>query len=591
MGIYPRAEELSRTADSNRHSVRMDGETPQMVDEGTPQQVTLISGAGDQGTPTVVYNLLTTTTTPRLTPTGKISHAKTRVYTQRYRKEWEQMQDFKGWLTSVQFQPTRAYCTYCKKNLHAHRLSLLKHTCTIKHQRASLAYQMEEKKNIRKLDPNALEVGLIEEVEAVDDAQEEKNEENEDDIEYVVERLDMDEEEVLDSQEVKMETQHMIDEEEEEEKVIDSDLYAQLQSDDENIKPVIKKIKLSKQKCRDTLAEAMAHVHSEYLEEEVEDEGNVQMEMEVESANPDISDLSDAANIKQTSKESFENEKTEIKVNKKSIGKVLENKSDLVVTSSLPVLNTTYQTNISSMPTQNTVNLLPIMPNLKSNKTITLMCGNKSFTLTGGTFQPGTQYVLTKLKGKPLMMADQKKTIAVSEPDKIKTSNLPVSTNSQSFQPSTIPSTSQQPIVSTNQQSPATSSKGSLSKKVVLGKQPIKSNTTRKLRISTYVTDTMKGNPIGGLQVSLYKLMDGKWTFLNESNTNSEGYCIDLVEKLNCTIGRYKIHFDVDKYFTLRRIETIFPFVEIVFDVKNPNGHYHMPLLLSPFSYTTYRGT
>lgn len=94
------------------------------------------------------------------------------------------------------------------------------------------------------------------------------------------------------------------------------------------------------------------------------------------------------------------------------------------------------------------------------------MCGNKSFTLTGGTFQPGTQYVLTKLKGKPLMMADQKKTIAVSEPDKIKTSNLPVSTNSQSFQPSTIPSTSQQPIVSTNQQSPATSSKGSLSKKV-----------------------------------------------------------------------------------------------------------------------------
>lgn len=80
----------------------------------------------------------------------------------------------------------------------------------------------------------------------MDDAQEEKNEENEDDIEYVVERLDMDEEEVLDSQEVKMETQHMIDEEEEEEKVIDSDLYAQLQSDDENIKPVIKKIKLSK---------------------------------------------------------------------------------------------------------------------------------------------------------------------------------------------------------------------------------------------------------------------------------------------------------------------------------------------------------
>lgn len=72
-----------------------------------------------------------------------------------------------GWLTSVPHQPTRAYCNYCKKNLHAHRLSLLKHTCTMKHQRATLTYKMEEKKNSRKWDANALEVGLIEEVEVL----------------------------------------------------------------------------------------------------------------------------------------------------------------------------------------------------------------------------------------------------------------------------------------------------------------------------------------------------------------------------------------------------------------------------------------
>lgn len=53
---------------------------------------------------------------------------------------------FTGWLTSVAFQPTRAYCMFCKKNLHAHRLSLLKHTCTMKHQRAALTYEAEEKK-------------------------------------------------------------------------------------------------------------------------------------------------------------------------------------------------------------------------------------------------------------------------------------------------------------------------------------------------------------------------------------------------------------------------------------------------------------
>ncbi|CAL1687364.1 unnamed protein product [Lasius platythorax] len=558
-----------------------------MDGSGTSQSMTLISG--EQGT--VVCNLLTATT-PRLTPTGKISHAKTRVYTQRYRKEWEQMQDFKGWLTSVPNQPTRAYCIYCKKNLHAHRLSLLKHTCTMKHQRAALTHKMEEKKSTRKWDANALEVGLIEEVEAVDDPRIEGDEENEEEIEYVVERLEMDEEEEIETQDVKEESMEIIDDEEGE-KEIDDDLYTQLQSEDEEMKPVIKKVKLSKQKCRDTLAEAMAHVHSEYLEEEVEDQGDVQMEMVVESANPDVPDLSDVTDDpKETSKESPENEKTEIRANKKSTGKVLENnKPDLVVTSSLPVLDATYHTNISSTPIQNTINLLPISPNLKSDTTITLMCGNKTFTLTGGTFQPGTQYVLTKLKGKPLMMTDQKKTIAVSQPDKIKISS-PVSVTSQPFQPSAVPGPSQQSIVSTNQQSTSASIKGGpSSKKVILGKQPIKSTATRKLRISTYVVDTTKGIPIGGLQVSLYKLIDGKWTFLNESNTNAEGYCIDLVEKVNCTIGRYKIHFDVDKYFTLRSIVTMFPFVEIIFDVKNPNGHYHMPLLLSPFGYTTYRGT
>jgi len=63
------------------------------------------------------------------------------------------------------------------------------------------------------------------------------------------------------------------------------------------------------------------------------------------------------------------------------------------------------------------------------------------------------------------------------------------------------------------------------------------------------------------------------------------------MEKIKGTIGRYKLHFDVDKYFTLKRIDTMFPFIEIVFDVKKPTTHYHIPLLLSPFGYTTYRGT
>lgn len=125
------------------------------------------------------------------------------------------------------------------------------------------------------------------------------------------------------------------------------------------------------------------------------------------------------------------------------------------MTSAIPVLNP-YHTNISTSiaPTQNTINFVPIAPNIKTQKTITLMCGNKTFTLTGGTFQPGTQYVLTKLKGKPtaLMLTDQKKIIAMNEPDKIK-----IEPTASSMNQLTVPSTSQQPIT-TNKQSLGTKS-------------------------------------------------------------------------------------------------------------------------------------
>lgn len=56
---------------------------------------------------------------------------------QSYRKAWESLPDFKGWLRGVGGQPNRAFCSYCQVSLFAHRLSLLKHTCTLKHQKAA----------------------------------------------------------------------------------------------------------------------------------------------------------------------------------------------------------------------------------------------------------------------------------------------------------------------------------------------------------------------------------------------------------------------------------------------------------------------
>ncbi|KAG7211164.1 hypothetical protein KM043_010488 [Ampulex compressa] len=548
----------------------------------------------------------------RLTPTGKISHAKTRVYTQRYRKEWEQMPDFKGWLTSVPFQATRAYCTYCKKNLHAHRLSLLKHTCTMKHQRAALMHEAEEKKKAaaQKSEPNEdLKSEETDEIEATEIMQTEL-EENEDEIEYVVERLEMDDEELQDSrmkdsaatvgesleEEEGEEAEDEEDEEEEEEEEEGEeeegegdgdDINLHLPSDEDDGKPIIKKIKIENMgTCRDTLAEAMAHVHGEYLED-TDHQDNVQMEMVIKSEDLNNQEVQVMAvmpdsedNGEDTCKELHENVRStrrgDVKGERKQGAKIMQGEaksqsdSGIVVACPIPILGTAYQINSSAAPTSNTigvlqpVNTIPI--SAAQNKTITLTSGGKTLTLTGGTFPPGTQYVLSKLKGKL--------------PTLVKTS---VVTNQAEDTAKSALASKELIVAGTSQQS---------AKKHLL-LNPVRSLTVKKPRISTHVVDTSKGLPVGGLQVSLYKLMDGRWTFLNESNTSPNGRCTDLVDnmKVNFTAGRYKIHFDVDKYFTLRRIETMYPFIEIVFDVKNPNGHYHIPVLLSPFGYTTYRGS
>ncbi|XP_076649689.1 uncharacterized protein LOC143357239 isoform X2 [Halictus rubicundus] len=492
-------------------------------------------------------NLLTPTG-QRLTPTGKISHAKTRVYTQRYRKEWEQMPDFKGWLTSVPFQVTRAYCMYCKKNLHAHRLSLLKHTCTMKHQRAALLHEAEEKKKAlaQKLNGEEEVEVVISEIDTSENIHTEVDDEG---VEYVVERLDTDDE--LDESQIKGDVDD-VDEDEEDVS------HLHMSMDDEDVKHSTKKIKIERvENTEDPLADAMDHMQSEYLEEPENQDGNVRMEMVVESEDHSSSEIQVVALLsdeddsnKESQKESRENGKTirrpENKTDRKSSklmhGEKHQADSDILVACPLPILGTTYQMNSSVASPSNTigvlqpVNTIPIAP--AQNKTITLTSGGKTLTLSAN--QAG----------------DTPKPISINK--------------------------EQVAVAGTSYQTP---------KKHVLVKS-VRSSSSKKPQISTYVVDTSKGLPIGGLQVSLYKLMDGRWTFLNESNTSPNGRCVDLVDSIraNFTAGRYKIHFDVDKYFTLRRIETMYPFIEIVFDVKDPAGHYNIPLLLSPFGYSTYRG-
>ncbi|XP_019874376.1 uncharacterized protein LOC109602454 isoform X2 [Aethina tumida] len=109
--------------------------------------------------------------------------------------------------------------------------------------------------------------------------------------------------------------------------------------------------------------------------------------------------------------------------------------------------------------------------------------------------------------------------------------------------------------------------------------------------ISTHVIDTTRGSPVSGLQVSLYKLIDGRWTYINEGVTNTSGRFSQFLDRSDFTPGRYKLHYDVDRYFESRRQETLYPFIEVVFDSALYSDHYHIPMLLSPFGYSTYKGS
>ncbi|XP_031620594.1 5-hydroxyisourate hydrolase isoform X2 [Contarinia nasturtii] len=110
-----------------------------------------------------------------------------------------------------------------------------------------------------------------------------------------------------------------------------------------------------------------------------------------------------------------------------------------------------------------------------------------------------------------------------------------------------------------------------------------------KSPISTHILDTSRGQPADG--VSLYKMIDGNWALINESVTNADGRCADLLLRSTFQCGRYKLNFNVEKYYERLQSSTIYPIIEIIFDCLDQDSHYHMPLLLNPYGYTTYRGS
>jgi 5-hydroxyisourate hydrolase len=112
-------------------------------------------------------------------------------------------------------------------------------------------------------------------------------------------------------------------------------------------------------------------------------------------------------------------------------------------------------------------------------------------------------------------------------------------------------------------------------------------------RISTHVLDTAKGKPAAGVPVRLERQdPSGKWSTVGSGQTDQDGRFIQLVsEGEHLRGGIYRLAFDTSSYFTASKQEGLYPSVEITFRARSGESHFHIPLLLSPNGYTTYRGS
>ncbi|MGM5630661.1 hydroxyisourate hydrolase [Apibacter raozihei] len=115
----------------------------------------------------------------------------------------------------------------------------------------------------------------------------------------------------------------------------------------------------------------------------------------------------------------------------------------------------------------------------------------------------------------------------------------------------------------------------------------------QKFQLSTHILDITSGTPASNVLVNLDRLTpDGEWVFINKLYTEANGRINSFLPLFseNGNPGLYRLTFYTESYFKSKNTETFYPYIQIVFEIKD-NKHYHVPITLSPYGYSTYRGS
>jgi 5-hydroxyisourate hydrolase len=114
--------------------------------------------------------------------------------------------------------------------------------------------------------------------------------------------------------------------------------------------------------------------------------------------------------------------------------------------------------------------------------------------------------------------------------------------------------------------------------------------TDHQSQVTTHVLDATSGRPAAGVEVTLERHAGQSWQLITSGRTDTDGR-ITAFGPAKLERGMYRVSFAVAAYFAARQQPTFYPEVVIMFTLDDEEAHYHVPLLLSPYAYTTYRGS